>query len=410
MYIDYVLTCICVCAYIGSKSARQKSSKEAARLRKIQLAEESSKWFDSHLVDKCNWKNDRTGLVKLPVAWLVDPDEDLAAREVDDDTVNGIVDNILNGVGHQHGNVKIMVWNEELRDAGLDPDNLILKDGNAPAAFFAIAGGHTKDALKKCILSYPKNPSYKQHWCKLATADKTEENMEMVRLVGTIDNIVASTHKKMTTWDYCLQMRKCRVRLLKQNDTNTQAGKQKFNKAWSAARKTFEARLGISANSIGSMMVFASVSDEMWSRIYHIFTGKVQEPQTFKKPTACTYFNQMSDIPEDVLCAWLDKIITREYTPNQFMQKCKNYKIRESIENTIVNYAQCYRPRIVGKDCDYKETMRLMPYLDDKDWFDRLTLIVGQKKRDDMIKLIEMSVKEKIDAAEDKAPVKACLL
>jgi hypothetical protein len=205
-------------------------------------------------------------------------------------------------------------------------------------------------------------------------------------------NAVADTHSSQTMWDGILQMHIRREYLIKT------LAPAEFKKAWRAAKPGFEATLPRASATIGSMIVLASYTGEIWDLLSLIFTGEVAnhptEQKKFKPPTSAAYFASMSDIPEDLLTKWLERVVDRGYTPKQFMERCQLYKKTVRVQAWILNFINDIRP---GHDFEtFEEALQHYTILDDPDYLRELVSWCGATAKDKLHAHVKEDVKSKI--------------
>lgn len=383
--------------------------KEVAQQESVRRAEEAKQWALENTVPECNLRDPRTGLIRIPTAWVVEPDPDIRARGLDESHVKTITQVIKTKTGVQENDLKLLSWSGDVRNAGLDPAVLTLdpKSKEPPFKMAAMAGLHSSTAVKRLNTKAPNNPKYMYLYARQwVICEKTDTNQRFARMYGNLSNLVAGQHKAQTMWDGINQMHTKRLGLVEKYGTHDCPG---FRQEWKDARLDYEAMLPQSKPTIGSMMVLASYTGPTWNLIAKVFSGDVEEDnpkdKKFKPPTSAAYFNSMSDIPESLLNTWLSKIVTRQLECKDFHAKCLLFKKTSRVHKQIVDFVNAIRPPAPGESMfdNIDEIIEKYSTLNDPEWMRQMVTWCGETAKSPLHAEVKTAVRARIEACEEQA-------
>jgi hypothetical protein len=371
----------------GHSEQKKNSGKSSLSKRKQQerediykLAKECQSWFiQSRLSQECDCTEQYTGKVKLPTPYASCPDDDIAAR-------NRVyswqeqINKSMSQLGVQRTDIVLLVWLNELREflPNYTPHTSItFKDQKEayykepPVKFNVIAGDHTTGAIQANHQAKPRHVDFQFIEATLLICEKTAENKRLAKAFGTIDNLVKAIHRSMTQWDVVYDLhgviKRAKMLAVSQSMTAVNA-KANLNAAISAV-KTLAVK-SFSEQTFGSMRVVATKTGDVWKLIKAIFNGnfvvKAGDPVP-KAPESLSHFNNMANIPEDLLCSWLERVERVRWTTAEFQSRCLSYKKSQKIQTCIFDYINAKRPEVPAEN--YGDLMKHYEFLRDAEWF-----------------------------------------
>ena len=295
---------------------------------------------------KTNLLNQR-GNSTLPCDWLTPPEVDIAARGRDKEQVKTIKKS-MESIGVHSPRVWVLVWADDVKAAGYDPENLILPATDRttpPFPMYVIVGSHTCAAIQELHQQYPRNRMYKSVEVEsFLVSARNDTTAEYAQSAGTMDNFVMSLQKGATAFDCINQMHTKYVATFDNASTDMTTKKEQ----WKRYRTKCEMGMRFSFNTIGSMMVLAGVRPELWANIEKIFKGEVEDNPDIKqrKPDTHGHFVNMSEIPFNKLMDWTGRVVLGQINTKMFNDKCLLYKKVLRVQGDCIEHVNSKRPGV----------------------------------------------------------------
>ena len=317
-------------------------------------------------------------------------------------------------IGVHSPRIWVLAWAEEVKEAGYDPENLILtvKDTEeAPFPMYIIVGSHTAAAIQQLHERYPRNKMYKSVEIEsFLVSARNSSTAEYAQAAGTMDNLVMSLQKGATAFDCINQMHIKHVATFNCASTDLATKKEQ----WKRYRQKCELTMRFTPNTIGSMMVLAAVRPKLWDNIAKIFKGEVEHNPDIKQkaPETHGHFVNMSEIPYNKLLEWTSRVISGEYNSKDFNDKCVLYKKVSRVQGDIVEHVNSKRPdpnKVGPRFEDFNQVAEEYTCFKDHAWFHRLVAWCSRAAKDGLSSHAKTAINSAIDLHDretaENAPV-----
>ena len=410
IYYTYIINTIYIYIYVYIESPPKKTKKmiaaEAKKEQNRKMAIESDRWIQRSRLQQCNLM-DKFGKCIIPVDWLSHPTEAMNARIRKQDRVLKIFDSIgENGV--QSGKRIVgFVCKEDLLAAGMDPENpqFDVTMLEPPVPIYTIIGDHTVAAIQMWHAEKPNNSKYKTVSVELIVSSKDENNLNLIKHAGTLDNKIMAMSESNTMWENIEQMHRNFVRIEANYANAGQAVIEHHKKTY---RKWAKSNFTQATATQCTMFTLANFRGEMWELIKTIFDGKCEprksargKKKAFIAPTSANAFKQMSDIPEYMLMNWMKQVISGSMEVKDFGDMCGKYKKEKAVQNDIVNFINIQRPSHEFKT--YDDAAGVYTFLADPDWFKMITGSCGKNLKEQLPTTVKTDIIAKIKCQEESS-------
>jgi hypothetical protein len=375
-------------------AAEQKNAKVDDRRKEVAMS--SKAWFKAHRVLKnCNLLNDARDCV-CPCTWLSHPDSELAAREKNMSKVI-VLYKVMKKMGVQKSDIVVLIWLHDIIQAGLNIDNLMfdVTSADPPCKMHTIVGDHTTGSIQMHHSNNVNNPDFQNVEFALVICARTEENIQLAKTFGTLDNYSKSLQSPQTVWDNLNSIHNERIRLLK-----LKLSKEAFAKVWSGYRSHCTTSMSnYTANTIGSLFVLACFEGQLWSNFASIFRGEVLKrspPQCqFKIPASHHNFCHMSLIPQSKLIEWSKRVVDGFWSCKDFGNRCLKYKKDIRVQGQMLEYVtNLYQEEYQS----YTEMAEKYPFFIDKAWYESICSWCGDQVKSTLPPHAKTNISAKITA------------
>jgi hypothetical protein len=327
---------------------------------------------------------------EIPTAWLERPDEHLESRLWHQDHSDEI-QNLMKEKGLLNIQIEVLVYKHELVNAGIDPDAPDFDiTGPKPKGvhFYSIVGAHSTTAALALHLNRPKHADWLICPVIMHVCEMTPENQALALVYGGLDNMVHDSQKKVDHWDVCARLHQARVNI---KATGKPDKEQKV--MWKKARADIKSSCQVKQiATMGTLEALSAHMGKTWKLLYKIMMGQCPDQKKVKivKPANLAWTKDMSNIPEDFLERWLQRVVTGEFSAKDFLNRCNEFKKRQRVQNDITDYVNQLRPEECHKD--FTSVARKYVALRDKDTFDTMVRWCGAVAKDRLTKHVQDSV------------------
>jgi hypothetical protein len=372
--------------------SRKRTKKEIAALEdqesNLATSEEAMKWWKDHTI--ITVESNGRGYIEVNPDWIDMPLADMAARDVNADHVNDLAHSyVRSGVDQLEGQVKILLFHHEVREAGLNPSDLRLKtflnSGKKPCPMYAVVGGHRSSALQKVKQQKPNNPKYARLWVEIGIDHDSYDCRMKALAFGTLENTIQSVRLEADAWDYIAQIHRYYDSLKQQYGTRY-PDHQDCARKMSDYKKTCRATMtGYTSATLGNFFTIANNWDKLWINLSTVMIrdrnktnltkgGKKSKAKGTKK-LGHSWLCDMSRIPQKLLLQWSNEVVLEDILPAEFKLRCQTWKKHFKVQGFIVSWYNIeYQDNDEEEVDNYTQLAQKFPFLQDEAFFEQMMM------------------------------------
>ena len=333
----------------------------------VQDADKIQAWVDKHTVTGGPLWSEQDNCCFVNPDWFTTPEGSLLVRELEPGGVDFLLEEFCKGIFNLK--ITVLVWSDVPSFSTQYTQSSFLVDPSAaapPRPFQAIGGNHSAHAMKKGKKTFPLKKIFQKAKCRIILCPRTPENIEMALLFGNLDNRAAQSVVKTSQISVVRMFRRQLAVIQANNMLTDEEKKTKFAKF----KKDIAPQIPFTHNTMHTFSALCSLSEPVFSRMDKIFRGEYVKNNNLsqKTPDAMTHFTNMSGIPDDDLCKWLQRVIDGEWTTATFNQRCVHHKKTTRVMDQIMEYVNILKP--TANFSAWSDLVKAYPMCDDGQWFD----------------------------------------
>jgi hypothetical protein len=382
-----VYVCWCVCRntynnihknnfdtlfYINTTEMRVKKKQKGEAVpdvEKMRRTENAMQWYQKHRIVN---PKDKSGRWNVRPSWISPISDLLRARDLKESHVITMMAGYCTyGVIAFDCNVRLVMLCKTQEEC--DAINLDLTANKPPHPMEPFVGAHSSTGLTRLNKAWPNNKSFVTINSEIIACVETEENIRMIKYLGTLDNTVKAIREDMSMWDCVKQMHNSLIHIAKRHPKDPSAQK----KLWKEVKEDCEAGMPFTGGSFQTCAALAKSAQPVWLLVEQIFSGQFKLNKDLKgqkTPTALTHFNAMGNIAQENLTRWLTRVVEGQWTTAMFSQRCHAFKKSERVASEIIEYVNtmnfhafqtsdemCEVYPAMGTDCWFANVMEWTP-------------------------------------------------
>lgn len=394
----------------GAKATASKAVKDLKK-QTADLEQQSLSWYRMNRVTTGPTWTENFAKHRWPCIWGKHPTNSIAARDRKESHVLEELGPVMRarGLVQEFTDVTMLVWNEDLAEAGLtllDLQNLAITACddlvNAPACpvhCHTIVGDHTVAAANMVAAENESRLDCMEVYMNLVVCNRDQHNSDRALHYGSDNNLTKDIRAVTTVWDVINQIHVRYMDIMKKHCDQTgmfktPASSRQFKNEVREYRKICLAMYQYPLNTQGSFWIIAKRTGSIWAQIKKIVTGDIRmtsRGSTYTEPKY-GHFTNMSDIPDDLLSAWLNKVINEDLSTIEFNKKCLFYKKVRKVQDAMVEHVNSkYQEEFKS----YEEFCEAYPFGLDHKWFQEMVNWFGTEGK--ISAHVKSDIKRKIE-------------
>lgn len=222
-------------------------------------------------------------------------------------------------------------------------------------ALKVIAGRHRGTAGVNLRGRFPMNDKFKKMPLIVFFCQRNAWTVMMLRRLGTAENIISSTHTRISLIDQLTYMRRDVMDQMSiQNDQEFDVGLLERG-ALAAMKRRWIRDFKMKDGPATGLSAIATKPPSVWERIAKILRGESRPPQVLSRttntlkastrknvviPKSYSFLTGLGGMPDDMQCALLDRVLDGSLSCNNLIEACKTAKAEIKIKNHIVHLAK----------------------------------------------------------------------
>ena len=243
-------------------------------------------------------------------------------------------------------------------------DNQFIRDCSGYMNWQPFTGDHTRTAAALLKEAYPMNPKWQLFkGVKFYLAPSNEENDDMLRNLGNVNNTVAGLQRKLAFVDKIRQLHT----YFEQHGLlhgSGQKRKEKGSRTTTQMLDELAVSWGMKTMSMGQLASLAKNSGKAWANLQVIMDGKYKDALTKKPagpPSSISHFLHLGNIPAEAVANLFAQVIEGKLSLKKLSEACIRWKATHSLQMYILATAQAARP---GKDFGtWEKLSKIIPAL-----------------------------------------------
>ena len=186
-----------------------------------------------------------------------------------------------------------------------------------------ISGRHSTHANAKLHQQFPRHILWKELDFGVMVVPGNRRDEEMAHCKGQQANYIAGAFKKPTFADMVIALHTSLTHKIKE------LGVYPGEKDCQVIKSMWSLFNCVNTTYIGQFWSIAKHTGPVWEKLESVIKGQVARRRggpAFKVPKSTHLFNQMGNLPDDVLLEYLDHVISGMWTMKAFYDECKRHK------------------------------------------------------------------------------------